>query len=218
MAREALIRMGSMKRNEWIMLGVFVLLLVLWIFGRVINVHTTTTALTGLVILLLTGVLNWDDIIDEREAWNTLVWFAALVMMAGFLNELGFIPWFSNSVSLKLSHLTWISAYLGISLVYFYSHYLFASNTAYVSSMYTPFLAAALAVGTPPLLAALTLAFFTNLSACTTHYGTGPAPIFFGAQFVEAATWWKLGVLLSLFHLLIWMGLGIYWWKLLGLW
>jgi len=218
MAKDALTRMGPMKREEWIMLGVFFLLLTLWIFGRLLGVHTTTTALAGLVILLLTGVLEWDDIVQEREAWNTLVWFAALVMMASFLNELGFIPWFSESVSQRMSGLTWITAYLGVTIVYFYSHYLFASNTAHVSSMYAPFLAAALAVGTPPLLAALTLAFFSNLSACTTHYGTGPAPIFFGAQFVEAGTWWKLGATLSFLYLAIWLGIGICWWKVLGLW
>jgi len=218
MARDALTRMGAMKRNEWIMLFVFLLLLTLWIFGRLVEIHSTTTALAGIVILLLTGVLKWEDILHEREAWNTLVWFAALVMMARFLNELGFIPWFSEAVSQQMSGMSWIAAYLGLSVVYFYSHYLFASNTAQVSSMYAPFLAVTLAVGTPPLLAALTLAFFSNVSACTTHYGTGAAPIFFGAKFVEPLTWWKLGALLSLLYLAIWLGLGICWWKLLGLW
>jgi DASS family divalent anion:Na+ symporter len=218
MAREVLHRMGPMKKNEWIMLGVFLLLLTLWIFGGLLEVHSTTTALVGLAILLLTRVLRWENILDEREAWNTLVWFAALVMMARFLNELGFIPWFSQSVRHQMAGLPWIVAYLSLSIVYFYSHYLFASNTAQVSSMYAPFLAATLAVGTPPLLAAVTLAIFSNVSACTTHYGTGAAPIFFGARFVDPVTWWRLGAVLSLFHLLIWLGLGIGWWKLIGLW
>lgn len=218
MARDVLAEMGSMKKNEWIMLLVFLLLLTLWIFGRLFLIHSTATALAGLVVLLLSGVLQWDDIIREREAWNTLVWFAALVMMARFLNELGFIPWFSQSVSVYMAGLPWLIAYLGLGLVYFYSHYLFASNTAHVSSMYAPFLAVTLAVGTPPLLAALTLAFFTNLSACTTHYGTGVAPIFFGARFVEPLTWWKLGAVLSILYLALWLGPGIAWWKILGLW
>ena len=218
MASKALVKMGPMKKDEWIMLSVFVLLLTLWISGRLIGMHSTTTALAGLVVLLLTGVLEWDDIIREREAWNTLVWFATLVMMAKFLNELGFIPWLSESAGRQMSGMPWIAAYLALSVIYFYSHYLFASNTAQVSSMYAPFLAATLVVGTPPLLAALTLAFFSNISACTTNYGTGAAPIFFGARFVEPLTWWKLGALLSLLYLTIWLGVGMAWWKLLGLW
>ena len=68
--------------------------------------------------------------------------------------------------------------------MYFYSHYFFASITAHVSAMYALFLAVALALGTPPLLAARVLAFFSNLMASLTHYGTAPAPILFGGGHV----------------------------------
>ena len=46
--------------------------------------------------------------------------------------------------------------------------------TAQVTALYPGFLAAALAAGVPPLLAALPLAYFSNLNAAMTHYGTGP--------------------------------------------
>ena len=84
--------------------------------------------------------------------------------------------------------------------------------------MYAPFLAVAIAAGTPPMLAALALAFFSNLFSSMTHYGTGPAPVFFGSGYVETAAWWKLGALISVVNIVIWMGLGGLWWKILGLW
>lgn len=112
----------------------------------------------------------------------------------------------------------WLPAFLGLSFIYFYSHYLFARNTAHVSAMYAPFLAVALAVGTPPLFAALVLAYFSNLFASMTHYGTAPAPIFFGSGNVEIGTWWKLGALISLVNIAIWLGIGSLWWKALGIW
>ena len=84
--------------------------------------------------------------------------------------------------------------------------------------MYAPFLALALAVGTPPLLAALLLAFFSNLFASMTHYGTAAAPILFGSGNVEIGTWWKLGALISVVNISIWLGVGSLWWNLLGLW
>ena len=99
-----------------------------------------------------------------------------------------------------------MGAFLGLSLVYFYSHYFFASNTAHVSAMYAPFLGVALVVGTPPLLAALVLAFFSNLFSSMTHYGTGPAPVLFGAGYVEVSDWWRLGFIVSLVNLVIWLG------------
>jgi DASS family divalent anion:Na+ symporter len=218
MAKEELAEMGRMKTSEWIMLGTFVTLLVLWIFGRSLGLHSASAALVGLAILLLTGVLSWSDILNEREAWNTLVWFSALVMMASYLNELGFIPWFSETVGGAMGSIHWHYAFTGLCLVYFYSHYFFASNTAHVSSMYAPFLGVAMAVGAPPLLAALTLGYLSNLFSGTTHYGTGPAPILFGSGYVDLATWWKLGALLSVVNIFIWLTAGGLWWNLLGYW
>ncbi|UCH61966.1 MAG: anion permease [Fidelibacterota bacterium] len=218
MAREKLAAMGKMKPGEMTMLGTFILLLILWIFGGNLGIHPTTAALAGLSILLISGALTWNDIITEKGAWNTLVWFAALVMMASYLNTLGLIPWFGDTVGAAVGGIGWISAFLVLSLVYFYSHYFFASNTAHVSSMYAAFLAVAIAVGTPPVLAALVLAFFSNLFSSMTHYGTGPAPVLFGSGYVEMGVWWKLGGLISVVNIIIWMGLGGLWWKVLGLW
>jgi DASS family divalent anion:Na+ symporter len=218
LALENLRELGAMKRSEWIMLGCFVLLLVLWILSGPLGIHTTATAMLGLVVLLVTGVLTWTDVLEEKGAWDTLVWFSALVMMASFLTELGVIPWFSDVVSGVFGGSAWTVAFLGLSLVYFYSHYLFASNTAHVSAMYAPFLGVALVVGTPPVLAALVLGFFSNLFSSMTHYGTGPAPVLFGAGYVEVGEWWRLGLVVSLANLVIWLGVGGLWWRVLGLW
>ena len=112
----------------------------------------------------------------------------------------------------------WIAAFLVLALVYFYSHYFFASNTAHVASMYAAFLGVSIAAGAPPVLAALVLAFFSNLFAGMTHYGTGPAPVLFGTGYVEIGTWWRTGLLVSFVNIVIWVGLGGLWWKVLGLW
>lgn len=218
MAKDKLKEMGKTTTQEWIMSGTFVLLLILWIFGDDIGVHSTTAALIGLSVLLLTTVLTWQDVLNERGAWDTLVWFAALVTMASFLNSLGLIPWFSETMGEMVGGISWVPAFLILSLVYFYSHYLFASNTAHISAMYAAFLVVAIAAGTPPMLAALVLAFFGNLMSSMTHYGTGPAPVFFGSGYVEMGTWWKLGLLISVVNIVIWLGIGGIWWKVLGLW
>ena len=211
--------MGPMKADEWMMLGTFALLLVLWIFGPQLGgLNATTAALIGLGALLLLGVLAWKDVQEETGAWDTLVWFAALVMMAGFLNKLGLVPWFSKAVGDSLAGVPWTYAFLALSLAYLYSHYLFASNTAHVGAMYAAFLGVSVAVGTPALLAALVLAFFSNLMSSMTHYGTGPAPVLFGSGYVDIGTWWKLGLLVSVVNVVIWLVLGGVWWKVLGLW
>ena len=217
-ARERLREMGPMTRDERVLLAVFVFLLTLWIFGGALGVSATATALAGVAALLATGALAWQDVLEERGGWDTFVWFAVLVMMASQLGELGLVDWFTGRVSGVLGGGHWLPSFVGLALVYFYAHYFFASNTAHVSAMYAPFLAVALAVGTPPVLAALVLAFFSNLFASLTHYGTAPAPILFGSGNVEIGDWWRLGALVSVVNIVIWLGAGSLWWRLLGLW
>jgi DASS family divalent anion:Na+ symporter len=218
MARDRLAEAGRMRLDEWIMLGTFALLLILWVFGKPLQVHSTVTALVGLTVLLVTRVLTWEDVLKEKGAWNTFIWLSALVMMASFLSRLGLFAWFSDATRGLFSGIGWLPAFLALSLIYFYSHYFFASNTAHVSSMYPAFLGTAVAVGAPPLLAALVLGFFSNLFSSMTHYGTGPAPVLFGAGYVRLVDWWRLGALISVVNITIWLGIGGLWWKLIGLW
>jgi DASS family divalent anion:Na+ symporter len=155
--------------------------------------------------------------LNEKGAWDTIVWFAALVMMASQLNALGFVPWFGQTVAQKVSGLEWTTAFLILALVYFYSHYMFASQTAHISAMYAPFLAIALTVGTPPVLAALVLAFFSNLFSSLTHYANGPAPVVFGTGYVSMGAWWGMGAVISVINIIIWVGVGWIWWEIIGL-
>lgn len=217
MAKDKLKEMGKVTKNEWIMIGTFILLLILWIFGGAYGISATTSALLGLVILLLTGVLSWKDVTHEHGAWDILIWFGALVGLATQLNQLGVIDWVGSGISGFVVGMRWELAFLILALVYFYSHYLFAGNTAHISSMYGVFLVLAIGVGTPPLPAALILAFFSNLFGGITHYGSGPAAIFYEAGHVPMGTWWGLGALCSILNIIIWVGVGSLWWKAIGL-
>ena len=62
------------------------------------------------------------------------------------------------------------------------------------------------------------LAYFSNLCGCLTNYSTGPVVIYFGLNYVTAPRWMTVGALVSLFHLAVWLGLGMAWWKWLGWW
>lgn len=225
-AKEKLSELGAFKLNEKILLGVFALLLLLWagvpaaIFGPEFKFNATTVAFLGLSILLVTGVLTWDDILKEKTAWDTITWFAALVMMAGYLGKLGLIGWFSGVIQQNVGALGfgWAGVIAMLVLVYFYAHYFFASTTAHITAMYAAFLAAGIALGAPPLLLALILAFSSSLMMSLTHYATGTAPIVFGSGFVSLGRWWIAGFIMSVVNLLIWAVVGGAWWKVLGYW
>lgn len=217
LAKEKLKAIGRMKKEEWTMLGVFVSTIILWAFAKEIGIKPAASALTGVALLLLTRVITWDDVKKESSAWETLVWFATILMLASQLSKQGFTEWMGE----KLSHLVigydWKMGFLFLSLSYFYTHYFFASNLAHVTALYATFLSIALTIGTPPLFAALVLGFFSSLFGALTHYTSGPAALLFGAGFVDVKAWWRAGLIASVVNLAIWMGLGAIWWGILGI-
>ncbi|MCL1993942.1 MAG: anion permease [Spirochaetes bacterium] len=217
-AKKKLEEMGPLSLIEKKMIGIFFMVLLLWIFGSYIGIDATTSALIGVCTMLLINVLTFEDVKNEKIAWETLIWFATMVMMAGQLNTLGIIPWFSDIVTNAVHGLSWQMAFLIIALVYYYSHYFFASNTVHVSAMYGALLAVAVAVGTPPLFAALSLAFISSLFGGLTHYATGSAPVIFGSGYIKQNHFWGYAFIISIVFNIIWLGLGGLWWRVLGLW
>ncbi|KAI4963402.1 hypothetical protein ZWY2020_014144 [Hordeum vulgare] len=219
LAAEKLKRMGPVTKNEWVMIGTMILAVSLWVFGDAIGVSSVVAAMLGLSILLLLGVLDWDDCLSEKSAWDTLSWFAVLVAMAGQLTNFGIVSWMSTSVAklLESFSLSWPAAFVVLEASYFLIHYLFASQTGHVGALYSAFLAMHVAAGVPRVLSALALAFSTNLFGALTHYSSGQAAVYFGAGYLELPDIFRLGFITALINALIWGVVGTFWWKFLGL-
>ncbi|CAN6211001.1 unnamed protein product [Urochloa humidicola] len=219
LAAEKLKRMGPVTKNEWVMIGTMILAVSLWVFGDAIGVSSVVAAMLGLSILLLLGVLNWDDCLNEKSAWDTLAWFAVLVGMAAQLTNLGIVSWMSSCVAklLQSFSLSWPAAFCVLEASYFVIHYLFASQTGHVGALYSAFLAMHIAAGVPRTLSALALAFNTNLFGALTHYSSGQAAVYFGAGYIELPDVFRVGFVTALVNILIWGVVGTIWWKFLGL-
>ena len=205
------------------MLGTFAALLVLWIFAEPLQIHPAQSALYGVSFLLVMGVLNWNDVINENGAWSTLVWFSIVLMMATYLGELGgkeqnMISWFQGRMGSAVTGMSWEVALAVLALVYYAVHYFFASVTVHISSLYLPFLILAIGADAPPMLSAMVLAVCSSLSGSLTHYGTGTAPVFYGAGYISVKEWWRHGAMIGLLNFLIFTTVGAVWWKVLGYW
>ncbi|MFB9867069.1 DASS family sodium-coupled anion symporter [Vreelandella sulfidaeris] len=224
MARDKLAEMGKLSRNEGIMLFVFLVLLLLWadipgfLLGAAFTLNTTTSAFIGLSILLLSGVLTWDDVLQEKNAWDTLLWFGALIMMATQLNQTGLIDWFSANMQdwITMMGLGWMGASALLVLTFLYTHYFFASTTAHITAMMAAFLTVGLTLGAPPMPFVLIMAATSSIMMTLTHYATGTSPVIFGSGYVTLGEWWKAGFIMSVVNLVIWVVVGGVWWKLLG--
>jgi DASS family divalent anion:Na+ symporter len=210
--------MGPMSRQERILALTFLVALTLWCTSSYNRLDATIVAMGAVSVLLLTKVVDWKEMLAETGAWDTLIWMGSLMALAGQLARTGFIPWFAKAAGASMAGVTGFSALLLLIVIYMYSHYGFASMTAHISAMYADFVAVAVAAGAPPYMAALALGFTANLCLAITHYSGTASPIFYGPGFVPLGTWWRLGFIFSLVNLTIWIGVGSFWWKTLGLW
>ncbi len=218
LAKDKLKELGPIKNNEWIVIFTLIGILVLWVMGAKYGISQISAPLMGLSILLVTKILSFDEILEEKEAWNIFVWFSVIVMLSQNLQSCGVITHFSEILKEFIPNKNWYSGLFSITLVYFYSHYLFAGALSHISSMYSIFLALALGVGAPPVLSALVLAFSSSLFMAITHYSGASTALIFSNSSIDISKWWKIGFNISGINLAIWSTIGVAWWKFLGLW
>lgn len=217
-ARSELEKMGPMNAKEKFLALIFISVCGMWATSGVHGVDITVTALCGSMALLLSGVLTWEDVINERAAWDIFVWYGGLLRLGKALNDAAVTKVFAESVGEYFSGLNWLALLAVALLIYYFAHYAFASITAHILAMYPAFVAVLLAKEAPVGLVVLSFAFFANLAAGLTHYGTTPAPMFFGHGYVPIKDWWRVGVVVGFANLLIWGTAGFAYWKLIGLW
>jgi DASS family divalent anion:Na+ symporter len=217
-AQKELAAMGPMSRDEKVLTGVFAAVCGLWATSALHGLDVTVVALCGAIALLATGVLSWEDVLRERTGWDIFLWYGGLLQLGKSLNATGVTVELAKGLGGMLDGFRWPVVFGVTLLLYFYSHYGFASITAHLLAMYPAFLAVLAAKGAPLGLIVYGFACFTNLSAGLTTYGTTPAPMFYAQGYVSFADWWRIGFVVSLVNITIWALAGFSWWKLIGVW
>lgn len=84
--------LGKMTAAEEIMLVVFVLAVALWLVGPKIGIDATEVSFIAVALLLITGVINVKDMLNQSFAWNILTWLSVIMLMSQKLMTLGFFP------------------------------------------------------------------------------------------------------------------------------
>ncbi len=210
-AAEELARMGGITSRELMLAGLVVVALALWIFGGKV-IDATTVALVVISLMLVLGVVTWDDMTSNKAAWNTLAWFATLVALAGGLSKVGFVKWFADGVAAGMAGYSPFMAMIALVLVFYFTHYLFASITAHVTAL----LPVMLAVGTT--IPGMDMAQFAQLLCLTlgimgmlTPYATGPSPVYYGSGYLPTKDYWLMGAIFGVLFIAAFLVLGVPW-------
>lgn len=204
-------KMGPLTRREVGLSVLVVLALGLWIFGGE-WVDATTAALVVVSLMLIIGVLTWDDMLANKQAWNTLVWFATLVALADGLGRTGFVGWFAKALAGHLGGIAPTSAMIVLVAVFFFSHYMFASITAHTTAMLPVMLAAGAAIpGMPVAQLTMLLVLTLGIMGILTPYATGPSPVYYGSGYVSGRDFWRLGAIFGVIFIVALLVIGVPW-------
>ena len=108
--------MGPPSRNEWIMAALVLLAMFLWICGSNPTIslpllgsnfiNATMVVFVVISLMLLTGVIEFEDIVREKSAWEVFFYFTSLLTLSSGLNEIGFIKWVAEGYAKELAGLS----------------------------------------------------------------------------------------------------------------
>ncbi len=203
---------------EKIMFLILLLIFSLWTSKAIHGIGTSEVAWIGVLAMLVFKVQSWEDIIKNYKAWDTFIWLGGLLTISILMAQYGIIDWFVREIKVFTFDFKATSSLIIISLIYFYSMYLFSMLTAHISAFALPLMALALFLKCDPILIGAILAYFSCLCGCLTNYSTGPVIVYFGLGYVSNNKWYKTGILMSVYHIIIWLGIGMVWWKFIGWW
>jgi len=203
--------MGPPSRSEWIMVALVLLAMFLWICGSnpAISlpllgsdfINATMVVFVVISLMLVTGVIDFADIVAEKAAWEVFFYFTSLLTLSSGLNEIGFIKWVAEGYAKPLAGM---SPTLGLILLvsfFFWVHYFFSSITSHAAAM----LPVVLAVGSSiPGLSVPTLTllciYSLGLMGVISPYATGPAPMYFGSGYIGKRDFWKFGLIFGVIY------------------
>jgi len=214
-AAKELEKQGAMSKKEWL-LGLLVLIaLILWIFGGQF-IDATTVAVVVVALMVLLKVVSWDDILANKQAWNTLVWFGTLVTLASGLSQVGFVKWFAEAIGHHFEGLSPTMAMILLTLLFYLIHYMFASVTAHVTAVLPVMLAVGSAIpGIDMSQFAMMLCGTLGIMGILTPYATGPSPVYYGSGYIPSKDYWRLGAIFGIIYIAAYLLIGIPWFALL---
>jgi L-tartrate/succinate antiporter len=215
-AARQLADMGRVTRGELTMATLAIFALTLWIFGGGF-IDATLVAIAGIALMLVCGVVTWDDVTGNKPAWNVLAWFATLVVLADGLNRVGFVAWIGQGTTALLAGFSPLVVMTLLVALFFLIHYMFAGLTAHTTAVLPVVLAAGLSVeGVPLRMFVMLLSYCLGIMGILTPYATGPAPLYYGCGFITRKDFWRLGFIFGMLYIVLLLAIGIPWLTAIG--
>ena len=208
-------KVGRLSRRELILAAIVVLSLVLWVGGGAF-ISATTVAFVAISLMLITRVVTWSDITDDKRAWTTFAWLGALIALCDGLNRVGFVKWFADGIAPHMSSYSPRVAMIILLAIFFVAHYFFASVDAYTSALLPVILLTGAAIpGIPVKEFALLLCMELGIMGIITPFADAASPIYANSGYLPAKDYWRLGTIFGALFLISFLSIAVPWASLL---
>jgi di/tricarboxylate transporter len=124
--------MGPMSRRERIMSVPVLLAMFLWICGSNPTIslpfpdsnfiNATMVVFAVISLMPVTGVIDFDDIVREKAAWEVFFYFTSLLTLSSGLNEIGFIKWVAEGFAKPLASMSPLMGMVLLVSFFFWIH------------------------------------------------------------------------------------------------
>lgn len=217
-AADGLAELGPMKASEKGLIVIAILAILGWVlptFG--FKIDATAVAIVAMLATFVFGIIKWDDLLQTKAAWNTLIWFGGILGLSSALTKGKFFEWLAKYLEVHMNFgLDPFMMLILISVISVAVRYFFASGTAYISAMLPVFLIVGVNAGIDPTLLAFIMIGTNAYGGSVTHYGAAPGPIIFSAGYNNVKDWWTVGLISAVVCLVLNYVIGIPWWKIAG--
>jgi anion transporter len=219
--------MGPLSRNEWIMSGLVLLAMFLWITGSNPNIslpglgsnfiNATMVVFVVISLMLVAGVIDFADIVAEKAAWEVFFYFTSLLTLSSGLNEIGFIKWIADEFAEPLRGMSPTTGMILLVALFFWIHYFFSSITSHAAAVLPVVLAVGSSIpGMPMATLTLLCVYSLGLMGVISPYATGPAPMYFGSGYIGKRDFWKFGLIFGLIYFVGLLAIVMPWLRLIG--
>jgi len=213
MAREVK-KMGKMSPRAKQVIGVFALAFFSWAtFGTTIGL--AVVAIAAAVILLMGKLVTWEDF-ERKMSWDIIFLYGGAITMGQVLSSTGV----AEFISKKLLIGTGIAAspYLFMGAIMILSMVLtqLMSNAAATSVILPIALSISKGTGIPPVVAMYCVAMSSAL-AFMLPIATPCNAMAYATKYVTVRDLLRTGIWLNLIAIVVFMTIGLGYWKLIGL-
>jgi DASS family divalent anion:Na+ symporter len=219
-AQRGLAESGPITRREITLAVLFLLALLGWATGSITKIDATAVAVGFVAACLVTGVVSWENLLNAKGAWSTFIWYGGIISLADGLTKAGFFTWLTKvlSASVNFAGYNTYMVLLGLLILSLVVRYFFASLAPYCTTFLPVLFTLGLVANVPPLPLIFLLGASSEFGCLLTHYGNAVAPVLYAPGYVDQATWWKVGTMITLLCAVFYMTVGLSYWKLIGLW